>query len=236
MKVLIFPLLIASIPAMATGTLFVVVHTTDAVVKNYVCSDGLNGTDDGPVVRSSMDSQGSFIWHAVGGTAPYTQISGPSQGSMGGCVTVMDAEGQIATGCGTVGVVKINVPFNCGTNEPLPIPPAKRDQEEKKPGTEAKLRPTTGPLDPVSNDPVEVTTGTTTGGVTGTKTPVRNPGPTHRPKPTTKTPDRTGTQRPTGNNSGTHTSGSTSPAATRPSTGNTGGTGGSNVTSTPPRQ
>jgi hypothetical protein len=233
MKALLLPLIIATVPAMATGKLFVVVHTTDAVVKNYVCSDGLNGTENGTVVRSSMASQGSFVWHAVGGTAPYTVVSGPAQGNMGGCITVMDAEGHTATGCGVVGVVKVDVPFNCETNEPMLTAPPKRDKEVKKPTTEAKPDgPTTGPLEPVSNDPVEVTTGTT-GGVIGTKTPVRNPGPTHRPKPTSKSPNRDGTHRPTGNSMGTHT---TSHGTTKPNNGNTGGSNGSSGTTSPPRQ
>jgi hypothetical protein len=233
MKALLLPLMIATVPAMATGKLFVVVHTTDAVVKNYVCSDGLNGTENGTVVRSSMASQGSFVWHAVGGTAPYTVVSGPAQGNMGGCITVMDAEGQTATGCGVVGVVKVDVPFNCETNELMPSTPTKRHSEVNKPATEAQSGPTTGPVKPVSNDPVEVTTGTTTGGVTTTKTPVRNPGPTHRHKPTSKSPNRDGTHRPTGNTIGTHT---TSNGTTKPNNGNTGGSNGSSGTTSPPRQ
>lgn len=235
MKALLLPLMIATVPAMATGKLFVVVHTTDAVVKNYVCSDGLNGTENGTVVRSSMASQGSFVWHAVGGTAPYTVVSGPAQGNMGGCITVMDAEGQTATGCGVVGVVKVDVPFNCETNEPMLAAPPQRDKEVKKPASESKAPPTTGPFDPVSNDPVEITTGTK-GGVTTTKTPVRNPGPTPRPRPTTKTPNRTVTPRPSGNTTITHGTGNTNHGTRTPNNGNSGGNGGSSGTTSSPRQ
>ena len=232
MRKLILPLLIVTVPAFATGKLFVVVHTTDAIVRNYVCSNGLDGTDNGILVGSAMASSGSFIWHAVGGVAPYRVIS-PVNSAMGGCITVMDAEGETATGCGTVKVKRINIPVNCENgNQPLPAPA--KAKEVKKPQGEVVPTDSMGPVTPVTNDPVELTT---KGGAVDTKTPVkRNPTttPAPTPRPHGSAPVNREPLKGNGQSIGTH-SGTT---ITRPSvprgTTNTGGSGTNNGTTVTP--
>lgn len=189
MRTWLLPLALLPLSVIAEGKLFVVVHTTDAVVNNYVCSLE-DGTGEAVVVKQTMASSGHFYWHAVGGVAPYTVIS-PANGTMGGCVTVRDAEGNVATGCGVVGVKQVEIPFNCA-NEDDPATPVKRDRNKpvRTPATTEAPTPK-GPVTGVTNDPVEDPPPVTNGGDGTTVRPVDRtpmPDPGTRPDPTGKKP------------------------------------------------
>lgn len=125
MRTLTIPLLMAALTATASepGKMLVVVHTTDKVIVNYVCSYKTDNHADDPVVGSFIRSSGGYNWHVVGGVAPYTMVRNEMQTMSGGCITVMDAEGTIATGCGVIGVRQERQVVNCGENEDLDAGP-----------------------------------------------------------------------------------------------------------------
>jgi hypothetical protein len=83
--------------------LFVVVYTTDAMVVEYYCGEPepTQGVQERLPVRVQI-AHGGFQWHAVGGLAPYTAIRTERSGVGTYCVTVIDAAGNVATGCGVV--------------------------------------------------------------------------------------------------------------------------------------
>lgn len=115
MRILMIPLLLAALPVMAVNPdkLFVIVHTTDRVVVDYTCSSFLSESDPAaPVFKSVVQSQGSFTWHATGGKAPYRLIRDIDSNG-GDCVTVMDADGNTATGCGSIKEVHVRRNVNC---------------------------------------------------------------------------------------------------------------------------
>lgn len=100
----IFTLLFAFSASWAVAReLFVVVYTSDATVVEFYCSDPEGRSD---VVAALpvwvQTSQGTFQWHAVGGLAPYTAIRTERSGEGTYCVTVIDAAGNVATGCGVI--------------------------------------------------------------------------------------------------------------------------------------
>jgi hypothetical protein len=101
MRSLFLPLCAASLAANASGPvkLSVVVHTTDRVVWNYVCSE--EPGRDRPVLRSELHEKGSWTWHATGGVAPYRVLARQEQGN-DRCITVQDAEGNVAQACGVI--------------------------------------------------------------------------------------------------------------------------------------
>ncbi len=81
----------------------VVVRTTDRVVVNYICTDAAVEQGITPVFRTFTRSNGNLDWHVVGGQAPFKVVKYDVLPNSGGCITVMDASGQTATGCGTIG-------------------------------------------------------------------------------------------------------------------------------------
>lgn len=115
MRTLVLPLLMAALSATASKPekMFVVIHTTDMVIVNYICYDNANSGADNPILGSSIRSTGGYNWHVVGGVAPYTIIKNEMRTMTGGCITVMDAEGTIATSCGTIGVREERQQINC---------------------------------------------------------------------------------------------------------------------------
>lgn len=83
--------------------LFVVVYTSDAMVVEYYCGEPepTQGVQEQLPVRVQI-AHGGFQWHAIGGLAPYTAIRTERAGVGTYCVTVIDAAGNVATGCGVV--------------------------------------------------------------------------------------------------------------------------------------
>lgn len=114
MRKVILPLFLAALPAFASGPakMQVVVHSTDKVVRDYVCNTNNGAGAEATVFRTEVTSQGGFTWHVVGGVAPYRVIQN-DENTMKGCITVMDAEGQIATGCSMVGLQRVRVAVDC---------------------------------------------------------------------------------------------------------------------------
>lgn len=80
----------------------VVVRTTDRVVVNYVCTGDVLEPGRNTFLRTEVRSKGGFTWHVVGGVAPYRVVNYDVNAS-GGCITVMDANGTLSSGCGTIG-------------------------------------------------------------------------------------------------------------------------------------
>ncbi len=118
MRILTFPLMLAVLPALATGPekFFVVIHAQDKVVTQYVCTRShLSGED--LVVRTKVTQQGSFNWHVVGGTAPYTVVKDQRTGPEG-CITIMDATGQTTTACTSWGTRTEAVMIDCPWDRP----------------------------------------------------------------------------------------------------------------------
>ncbi len=100
----IFSLFFAlSVSWAAARELFVVVYTSDAKVVEYYCGEPepTQGVQERLPVRVQI-AHGGFQWHAVGGLAPYTAIRTERSGVGTYCVTVIDAAGNVATGCGVV--------------------------------------------------------------------------------------------------------------------------------------
>jgi hypothetical protein len=96
----------------------VVVRTTDRQVRNYVCvprrslaKPGVH--DENLIIRTEVIVPGSFKWHIVGGTGPYAVVSvdKPVVGTV--CVTVKDATGRMAQGCGVIQSFTEQVAVNC---------------------------------------------------------------------------------------------------------------------------
>lgn len=115
MRTLTIPLLMAALTATASKPekMFVVIHTTDQVIVNYVCVDKTSNEADNPVLGSYVRTAGGFNWHVVGGVAPYTIVKNEMKSMNSGCITVMDAEGTLATSCGIVGVRQERQEINC---------------------------------------------------------------------------------------------------------------------------
>lgn len=116
MRKVILPLFLAALPvfAFASGPakMLVVVHSTDRVIYEYVCNNNQGAGAEVPVFRTEVRSQGGFSWHVVGGVAPYRVIRN-EENTVKGCITVMDAEGQIATGCSMIGLQRTRVAVDC---------------------------------------------------------------------------------------------------------------------------
>ncbi len=112
-------LLMAALTATASKPekMFVVIHTTDKVIVNYVCIDKTNNEADNPVLGSVIKSTGGYNWHVVGGVAPYTIVKNEMRTMTSGCITVMDAEGTIATSCGVISVRQEQQQINCQREE-----------------------------------------------------------------------------------------------------------------------
>lgn len=110
------PLALVALPVFAvkpTNSLFVVMHSIDRVVADYVCTGQFEVIPDALVFRSIVLSQGSMVWHATGGTAPYRVISDVNADGEE-CVTVMDADGNTASHCGSIKEVHTRRYVDCG--------------------------------------------------------------------------------------------------------------------------
>jgi len=116
MRTVLIPLLLVALPALAIKpkrALFVVVHTVDRVTVDYVCSKQFSETDPNALVfKTQLMSQGAFTWHVTGGTAPYRVINS-TESYLGGCVTVVDADGDTASGCGSINQVRVRRNVDC---------------------------------------------------------------------------------------------------------------------------
>lgn len=123
MRMLTLPLLLATLAATAADPdkMLVVVHSSSAVVAQYVCNGDEFAGSTGIVVGSEVRSSGVFRWHVVGGKAPYTILKDNWDG-VNRCITVQDAEGRIASGCGMIGTQVIKVQVRCNRG-PLPADP-----------------------------------------------------------------------------------------------------------------
>jgi hypothetical protein len=187
MRTLMIPLALVVMPAFAvrpTNSLFVVVHSIDRVVADYVCSGQFAGTSpDALAFRSVVLSQGSMTWHATGGTAPYRVISDVSNGG-GECITVMDADGNTASGCGSINEVHVRRSVDCDSlmesSSSFTYGPQKKRQRPRMPLSVGSPVPGPGPTPgPTTVDP---------------KAPGRVPPPPPPPSPTPgpdpKTPGR----------------------------------------------
>ncbi len=185
MRTLIYPLLLGSLSAAASGpdNFHVVVRTTDRMVVNYVCGEATGAGQTGIIVRTEVKAKGNFNWHVVGGVAPYTVLRNEA-GAGGGCITVMDAEGHTATGCGTINTVSENLSVDCRWYKPdttsQGIAPNKyTDAQRSNPHPERPVvlpppvtGPTTGTPSPTPADP-----------------PHAKPGDSYRPPVKTPSPD-----------------------------------------------
>jgi hypothetical protein len=121
MRILLAFLLLSVGPPTFARSMFVVVHTIDGLVVNYRCVDfdpGMN--NEGVATRSVVRSRGHVSWHVVGGVPPYTVIRNEVGSTGSVCVTVIDAAGNVASGCGVVGMITRDVEVNCGFGEPEP--------------------------------------------------------------------------------------------------------------------
>jgi hypothetical protein len=115
--------------------LFVVVHTTDALVEQFVCENGGVGPNNALPIRSVVRNPGGVNWHAVGGRAPYTVIRHNTDARGTVCVTLIDADGQVATSCGVVQSRVQVVQVDCERYDATPVP-----AQIKRPTTTTKER------------------------------------------------------------------------------------------------
>lgn len=120
MRTLLIPLMMVAVTATAAkpGKMFVIVRTTDKVIVDFTCVGPDGNIGDNTLLKSMVAENGQFNWHVVGGTAPFTVVKDDTGAGYGGCITVRDANGQEATGCGVVGVVHKLRRVNCNMNTP----------------------------------------------------------------------------------------------------------------------
>ena len=136
--------------------LFVVVYTSDGLVVNYRCANQDPGVNnDAVTVRRVVRSHGRLSWHAVGGMAPYTVIKQERDAGGMVCITVIDAAGNVATGCGVVQVLTTEVAVNCALGE-VPEGTLFEYPQEPKDEPEAKVDKPAPPRRPLSDRPSEV--------------------------------------------------------------------------------
>lgn len=116
MRNVILPLFMVALPAFAFASgpakMLVVVHSTDRVVVDYVCNNNQGAGADATVFRTEVRSPGGISWHVVGGVPPYRVVRNENN-TIKGCITVMDAEGEMATGCSTIGLQRTRVAVDC---------------------------------------------------------------------------------------------------------------------------
>ncbi len=213
MHTLICPLLLVASTAIGSVPegFHVVVNTTDRVVVNFICSNDAAEPGQALVFGSELRSKGGFNWHVVGGTAPYRVISNNMNSSTGGCITVMDAQGRTATGCGTIGVRTEIARVDCqgelqqdpniyrpaptdtvsfdhpvDTAKPDPLGPDRTHVGPDSHGEDPVDPPTPGPIDdyrpPVKGPSTDGPT-PPVGPVVPVKDPVHTPRPNDKPRP-----------------------------------------------------
>jgi hypothetical protein len=114
----------------ASAEMVVVVYTTDQVVVQYVCEDSKeNGFQ--PWVRNEVKFPGRLRWHVVNGTPPYTVMKEKRDQAGNICITIKDAGGKIATGCGVMGMVTRVEVIECPYDRPRDRGPAIEAPERK---------------------------------------------------------------------------------------------------------
>lgn len=118
---LILPLLIAASTAVPASSMHVVVVTRDRIVVDYRCENFRSAMEESPVMRSVVRSGGHISWHGVGGVAPYTLIDKSTDAFGNVCITLMDATGMMATGCGIMQERRMSVGIECPLLEEEPI-------------------------------------------------------------------------------------------------------------------
>ncbi len=74
----------------------------------------------GRYARSLVDQPTRIDWHVVGGVPPYRLIDDQRDLHGNVCITVVDAEGRVATGCAVVQMRRTQVELEC--------PPGQRDE------------------------------------------------------------------------------------------------------------
>lgn len=114
MRTAFFPLLALALPAVAADPpgFSVVVHASDQVVARYVCAKD-NSIREEFTLRTELRKEGRFNWHVVGGEAPYTVLNDEMTLGTTRCITVQDANGQVATACAIMGTREEIVEVEC---------------------------------------------------------------------------------------------------------------------------
>ncbi len=187
MRTVTLLLLVAAPFAASANKLFVVLHTTDAVIVDYVCPQRLDlGSDN--AVRRIVVQQGYLTWHATGGVRPYQVLSEETDHVGNVCITVMDAAGQIATGCGIMSTWHYTKQVNCSS---LPCDSAKVQYPSKETTCDRAMDRTAREPRPVPRPRI-----------IGERQPAREPGPGTRPAITERPVDRREPGRGTSGSSG----------------------------------
>lgn len=171
MRSLLLVLLLSSATAASVKGMSVVVYTSDRVVVDYVCTErrALGSRD---AVRRVVQAPGRFNWHVVNGKAPYHVMDQYTDEAGNVCITVMDALGNLASGCGIIAERHVVANVTC---------PPQRTEE-----------PTTLSTTPVKPGPPAVRAGHTALVVRqrariSTKQPDRGSNPDRRPPAPTRT-------------------------------------------------
>lgn len=162
MRTLLFPLLMTALTAAASGPekMTVVVRTTDRVVVDFACVGPAGNYAYTDLFKREVVEPGKFAWHVVGGTAPYTVLKNDIRAGQGGCITVQDANGQVATSCGVIQEVHEIRRVNCNLydreqqeNSIYAVPPSKADtcKKDHKPCPPTTAPPVKPHADPTLN-------------------------------------------------------------------------------------
>lgn len=190
MRALLFPLLMVALSVEAANPeeMIVMVRTTDRVIVDFTCVGQIGYTGSNELFKSEIADRGGLTWSVVGGVAPYTMVKDETNGNEH-CITVKDANGREATGCGVIAVVHQVRQVNCLQTEQerlekkgvfSPAPSGVDSASVRYPAPPVSPLTPTG-LTPVSPNP-PVQTGTPVTGVTPVSpTPV--PAPTEPQQP-----------------------------------------------------
>jgi hypothetical protein len=122
MEALLALALIAGTPEGTAEPLRVVVHSMDAKRTVFVCENIRRGRFDALQTGETFEP-GRVNWRALGGQPPYRLVDDVRDPAGNVCITVMDATGAIATGCGMLltytEVVQVNCPVIPDVLEPV---------------------------------------------------------------------------------------------------------------------
>jgi len=156
MRILLAFLLLSVGSQAFARTMFVVVYTSDGLAVNYRCSNlDLGVNNESVAIRRVVRSQGRMSWHVVGGVPPYTVLRNGIGSGGAVCVTVIDAAGTVATGCGVVQVLTQEVMVNCALGEGSTGPVTEyRPEVKEEPDAKIPVPPT--PRKPLTDRRSEV--------------------------------------------------------------------------------
>lgn len=118
---LLAALLFASLNGSAKK-LIVVVHTQDALVREFRCACSERVEPGDRPTQRVVRIPGRVTWHTVGGVEPITLLTQHTDGSGVVEVVVMDAVGAIAIGYGVIETVRTQQMMSCPPT--LVVPPA----------------------------------------------------------------------------------------------------------------